>query len=258
MQNIKLSVSKVKCFLNCKKQFKYNYILKLPKKDREYHIFGKFLHRVLENFHKSYVDLHSTLPYNIEMGNAWRLAWSEYKSLMKPEMKKECYDILNNYLKLYTTTASTNNILALEKDFNFKLSDELNLIGMIDRVQIDDDGVLHVADYKSTKNQKYLKDDWFQLMTYGLIMLNENPNLKKIRVSYILLRHDFKSLTKEFSSEEILPIKDKYIEYANQMINEKDFAPNPTALCSYCDFLEHCVEGKTKSFNQNIYGEVSW
>jgi hypothetical protein len=89
-------------------------------------------------------------------------------------------------------------------------------------------------------------------------MLLENPDLEKVRASYICLRHDFEYITTEFSVPEILKIKDQYIKYAEQMVSETNFTPNPTALCNFCDFLDKCPEGKTKSFNQNIYGEVAW
>ena len=89
-------------------------------------------------------------------------------------------------------------------------------------------------------------------------MLQENPDLEKIRASYILLRHDFEYITTEFLVPEILTIKDQYIKYAKQILTEKEYTPNPTALCNFCDYLNLCPEGKTKSFNQNIYGEVGW
>jgi RecB family exonuclease len=181
---------------------------------------------------------------------------------MTPEMKKECWGLIDHYLRIITKDKKNNsiaNVLAVEKKFELSIGNNVILNGMIDRIQLDADDVLHVADYKTTKNKKYLKNDWFQLLTYGFVMLNEQPDLKKIRASYILLRHDFEYITTEFSIDEILKIKDQYLDYAQQMLNEKEFEPTPSALCSYCDFLEHCPTGKSKSFNnQNIYGEVNW
>jgi hypothetical protein len=55
-----------------------------------------------------------------------------------------------------------------------------------------------------------------------------------------------------------MSIKGKFEDYAKQMLSEKEFAPNPTALCNYCDYLDKCPAGKSKSFNQNVYGEVTW
>lgn len=258
--DLRLSVSKTKTFLQCKKQFKFNYILKFPKKDRDYHIFGKFCHRVLEWFHEQYIK-GCLLPYNTTMTDAFKVAWTEYKDKMTPEMKKECWEIINSYLRLITKDKQNGlpaNVIAIEKRFDFSIADNLVLNGAIDRIQLDADNVIHVADYKTTKNKKYLKNDWFQLLTYAYVIVSEDPTIEKVRASYILLRHDFEYVTTEFSKEEILAVKDKFIDYASQIRNEKDFTPNPSALCNYCDFLEHCPEGKTKSYGQNIYGEIAW
>jgi putative RecB family exonuclease len=259
--DLRLSVSKTKTFLDCKAKFKFSYIDKLPRKDWEFHTFGKFCHMVLEEFHNAYLEHNSQEPYNIEMGKAFKKALAEYKDKMTPEMKKECWTLIDKYLRIVTTDKKNNltaNVIAVEKKFDFEVADNLVLNGMIDRIQIDDDGVIHVADYKTTKNKKYLKNDWFQLLTYAYVIVTEDPSIKKVRASYILLRHDFEYITTEFSRKDILKVKDKYLEYAHQMNTEKEFKPNPTGLCNYCDYLNLCPEGKTKSYNQNIYGEVTW
>lgn len=259
-EDLRLSVSKTKTFLQCKKQFEFNYILKMPKKDRDYHIFGKFCHRVLEWFHQQYLD-GCLLPYNTTMTDAFKVAWEEYKDKMTPEMKKECWEIVDRYLRLITKDKQNGmpaSVIKVEKRFDFKLADNLVLNGAIDRIQMDADDVIHVADYKTTKNKKYLKNDWFQLLTYAYVIISEDPSIKKVRASYILLRHDFEYVTKEFSKKEILEVKKLYEDYAAQILAEKEFEPNPTALCNYCDFLQLCPAGKSKAYDQQVYGEVNW
>lgn len=259
-EELRLSVSKTKTFLQCKKQYQFNYILKMPKKDREYHTVGKFCHRVLEVFHNYYIE-GCLLPYNVAMGDAFKVAWAEYKSKMTPDMKKECWQIIDKYLRIITENKANNlplNVIACEKRFELPLTDNLILNGAIDKIERDADNIIHVGDYKTTKNKKYLKNDWFQLLTYAYVILNEDPSIEKVRASYILMRYDFELITTEFKKKEILSVKDQYVKYAEQMLSEKDFPPTPTALCSYCDFLEHCPAGKSKAFGQAIYGEVNW
>ena len=195
------------------------------------------------------------------MADAFKVSWAEFKDKMTPEMKKECWDILNQYLKLITKDKQNGlpaNVIAVEKRFDFAIAENLVLNGAIDRIQLDADNVIHVADYKTTKHKKYLKNDFFQLLTYAYVIVSEDPSIKKVRASYILLRHDFEYITTEFTKKEIMAVKGKYREYAKQMLAEKEFPPNPTNLCNYCDYLEHCPAGKSKSFNQNVYGEVTW
>jgi putative RecB family exonuclease len=260
LEELRLSVSKTKTFDGCKKKFDFCYVQKLPRKDWDFHIFGKFCHSVLETFHKTYLE-GCFLPYNTVMGDAYKAALLEFKDKMTPDMKKECWGLIDKYLRLVSKDKANKlpaNVIAVEKRFEFPVAKNIILNGAIDRIQLDADNVIHVADYKTTKNKKYLKDDWFQLLTYAYVIHKEDPSITKVRASYILLRHDFEYITREFTLAEILKVKDQYIKYAEQIVNETEYKPNPTALCNYCDYLSLCPEGKTKSFNSNTYGEVSY
>ena len=257
---LRLSVSKTKCFSQCKAQFNFNYNLKLPKKERDYHIFGKFCHKVLEDFHLAYIN-GSDKPFHEMMGISFKVALEEFGASMTKEMKKECWDLINKYLKIVTVEKSKNlssNVIACEKNFSIFLKDNLILNGFIDRIQIDADNVIHVADYKTTKNKKYLKSDWFQLLTYAYVIHLENPMIEVVRASYILLRHDFEYITTEFKIPEILSIKDKYIDYAVKILGETEYAPSPTILCKYCDYLEFCDAGKAHVKPDTTYGEITY
>lgn len=101
--------------------------------------------------------------------------------------------------------------------------------------------------------------DFFQLLTYAYVIVSEDPSIKKVRASYIMLRLDFEYITTEFEIDEIMTVKDKYLEYADQIRTETEYPPHPTALCNFCDYLDRCPEGKSKSFNNvNTYGEVTY
>lgn len=260
VKDLRLSVSKTKTFLDCKAKYKFSYIEKLPKKEWDFHTLGKFCHKVLEDFHNAYINA-SDKPYNIEMGIAYKAALAEYSDKMNPEMKKECWDLINKYLQIVSENKKNNtapNVIACEKSFSFEIAEKVILNGMIDRIQIDADNVIHVCDYKTTKNKKFLKDDFFQLLTYAYVIYLEDPSITKVRASYILMRHDFEYITTEFNVPEILKVKDKYQEYANQINLEKEFIPNPSNLCKFCDFLQSCDSGKQKCSPDSIYGEVKW
>lgn len=256
----RVSVSKTKTFIDCKAKFKFCYVEKLPRKDWDFHIFGKFCHSVLELFHLKYIE-GCTLPYNQVMGECFKKALEEYKDKMTAEQRKDCWAIIDKYLRLIVKEKNNGhpaNVIACEKRFELLVGENIILNGAIDRIQIDDDGVIHVGDYKTVKNKKYLKNDFFQLLTYAYVIMKEDPTVTKVRGSYILLRHDFEYITTEFEKDEVMKIEGKYIDYVNQMLTEKDFTPNPTALCNFCDYQQNCPEGKTKAFNKPVYGEVGY
>lgn len=259
-KTLRLSVSKTKTFLDCNKKFHYSYILKLPQKEYSYHTFGTFCHQVLEHFHLAYIN-GSVKPFNEEMSISWKNAVNDFKTKLNPEMKAECRSIIDGYLKLLYNDKSFDikSVLAVEKKFETPVG-HVVLNGMIDRIQIDHDGVIHVADYKTTKNKKYLKNDFFQLLTYAFVLVDEDPTIEKVRGSYILLRHDFEYITKDFTRNEILKVRDSYIEYGNKIMNETEYKANPTFLCNYCSFQDQCEEGLAKKIKKDdtSFGEVSW
>ena len=260
MPDLKLSVSKVKTYTSCHLKFKYAYVLKLPRKEWDFFAFGKLLHKALEEFHATYLN-GSTDPLNKIMSKSFRIAKAEQNSAT-PTMLDECFQILNQYLQILSTNKLhplSTPITAVEQNFEISLNDQIVLVGAIDRMQIDKDGVLHIADYKTSKNKKYLVNDPFQLMTYAMIMMLQDPSLQTIRTSYILLRHNFEFITWTFTRDQIMPIKDKYINYANQIINEQEYAANPSKMCQFCEFIDLCDIGK-KAIQQSPqkHGEVKW
>jgi RecB family exonuclease len=256
----RLSVSKTKTFLDCKTKYKYTYIDKFPRKTWDFHTIGKFCHKVLEDFHNVYIN-GSTAPYNKVMTQAFKNAVEEYRTELTPEIKKECWNMIDQYLRIVTSNKRNNltaNVLACEKNFELLVGGKVILNGMIDRIQLDDDDILHVCDYKTSKNKKYLKDDFFQLLTYAYVIVSEDPSIEKVRASYIMLRHNYEYITTEFKKSEILKVADKYLGYADQILKEKEFKPSPSNLCRFCDHVNICPEGRKVADPTNIYGEVDW
>jgi putative RecB family exonuclease len=262
-----LSVSKAKTFNTetggCKAKYKFSYIDKLPAKEWDHHVFGKFNHKILESFHD--FEKVEKLEDHILMQMAFKEALIEWKDKLLPSQKSECEEICKQYLIKLANDRKNNRIekvIDSEREFFININDTVLVKGFIDRVQIDYDGVLHIADYKTTKNPKYLKKDFFQLYTYAWSEFLADPNLEQIRVSYILLKQEvqqtkeeielgapkkylyFQYLTEMVTREKMQEIEDKFLEYYTKIVGEKLFRPTPTPLCDYCDFPEHCPDGK--------------
>lgn len=253
-----LSVSKVKTFKDCPAKYKFNYIEKLPQKEWEFLSFGKFLHEVLETYYKSLLSGDND-SHNLILTKAWKLAFINWKAKLSGEQITDAKKICNEFLVDQLKTSKNTAVIGVEKSFYIDIDGKVLLNGFIDRVQLDADGVIHVTDYKTTKNKKYLKNDFFQLLTYAYVMCLEDPSLKKVRGSYILLRHGFEMIVKEFERDEIMTMESKFLDYANNISAEKLFRPKPTMLCNYCSFLDACDAGQNFTGKQNVkYGESKW
>lgn len=255
-----LSVSKCKTFKDCPAKYRYVYIEKLPRKEYSFHIFGKFLHEVLENFYKERIA-GSTDQLNLIMGKCFKNAFNNWKDKITPGVLKEAKDILSGYLKKLSLMGDkAPTVLTAEKPFWIDIDGKILLNGFIDRTQRDYDGILHISDYKSTKNKKYLKD-FFQLMTYAFVMMLEDPSLEKVRTSYILLRHDCEVMVKEYTRKEVMEVENVYLEWAKNIHAEKLFRPKPTPLCSFCEHSETVCEVGANFIGKPIdskFGETKW
>jgi CRISPR/Cas system-associated exonuclease Cas4 (RecB family) len=240
--DLSLSVSKAKTFDDCKAKYKFCYIEKLPRIERDFHTFGKFLHQILENFHRTLIESPSRRDdWRLVMNEAWDAAYKEYEDKITGNQYKEAKQIVDEYRDILGEDGLPN-VIAVEKPFYINLNDKVLLNGFIDRIQIDKDGIIHVADYKTTKDPKYLRD-FFQLITYCYVLCLEDPSITRIRASFILLRHSFDYITQEFTREEVISVAEKFLKYASNIEEEKLWRPNPQFLCKYCDYLEHCKSG---------------
>lgn len=255
-----LSVSKTKTFKDCKAKYRFCYIEKLPRKEWDFHVFGKFLHEVLEKFYKKVLDGATEAP-NVILSSSWKEAFTNWKEKLSPTQIQEAKEICILFLKDLASSENPPTIIHVEKPFYIDIDGKVLLNGFIDRVQVDADGVLHVSDYKTTKNKRYLKNDYFQLLTYAFVMCLEDPSLKKVRTSYILLRHGFETIVKEFERDEIMESEKVFLDYAAEIGAEKLFRPNPTRLCSYCDYIDNCDAGQKmmgKDYVSKKFGDDSW
>lgn len=268
----KLSVSKVKTFDSCKAKFKYSYIEKLPKKEWDFHVFGTFMHDTLEHFHLKLIaraagavvpegenkDAIQEESWPSLMKEAFTDSCEKYKEKLSTEQKNQSFVILQDYLNLMRDQKKKGilpDVTEAERAFYIVINEKVLLNGFIDRIQVDHDGVLHVADYKTTKDKKYLKD-FFQLETYAYALFLAYPELDKVRASFVCLRHNFDYITKEFTREDVEYIGQKFIDYADSIDEEKLWRPQPQFLCKYCDFLEHCHQGERYLVKRGIVEET--
>jgi RecB family exonuclease len=258
-----LSVSKINTFNDCKLKYRYCYIERLPRKEWPHHTFGNFAHEILEVFHKNATDI-GEKEFSPLMADSFKEVFVKYKDRLTKDQLSEMKDILNKYLiKIVREKKSGElfDLLSVERGFYVDLwGGKILLNGFIDREQKDADGVLHIVDYKTTKNKRYLKKDSLQLLAYAYVKCVEDPELDLVRASFILLRHGSDLMTNEYSRDRALLFEEKLIKYANEINDEKLWRPKTTRLCKFCDYLDVCKYGKSymDGIDPMKFGAVDW
>jgi putative RecB family exonuclease len=174
-----LSPSRASQFKTCPKQFKFSNLDKIKEPTNLVQAKGTTVHQALE-------DLYD-LPINERtpevLYDLFRKAWSnvrgndEHVNLFdsvedEREWGQEGLNLLHNYLKL----EDPQKLEPLEQERWVRGSiEDLNLRGILDRMDEDKDGNLIIVDYKSGKAPmaKYKEQRFFALKLYALLIRDE-------------------------------------------------------------------------------------
>lgn len=238
-----LSPSRIKVFKQCPRKFFYTYHEKLPRKEWEHFDVGTLVHGALEFFHEQYRTDEINVKTNPLMSQSFRKQFDkmqeEENRTLSPKVVLEAKNILKGYLRGIKENGIGAEILSLEQDFELELNKDYNIKGVVDRIDRDKDGIIHIKDYKTNKNHKYMEP--FQLQAYGIYAFSKYPDINRFRASYIMLRFDGMPLTYEFNKEDIDKITKTIISYGDKITEEKRWVPRPSRLCDYCDFKDICL-----------------
>lgn len=251
-----VSYSKLTTYKDCPKKYKFAYMDRLPRQDKPYTVFGQFCHEILEKFHSFYISEDDKISYENAMKKAFFQARKNWNSKLTKEQTDEAFIIMLDYINLIYSQKFPN-IVGLEKKIWAPIDNKIVLYGFIDRIQIDEDGLLHIIDYKTTKDPKYLTDRT-QLLLYGYSLMIEDDEINNIRTSYILLKHKMKYMSEVHNKNELIATKDKIIDYWKTIESDKVFRAAPIYYkCKGCDYINSCEEGK-EIIGAKTLGKIAW
>jgi putative RecB family exonuclease len=236
-----LSASRVKTYQQCKRKYYYNYIAKLPRKAWSHFDLGTLAHGALEHFHKNVrSDADDKSKFKKIMKHAFQKQRSEMEKNgdLSPEILLKARDLLKEYLDDIETNGIGSKIISLEDSFNISLNSNYGITGFVDRLDLDNDGIYHIKDYKTSKNKKYMEP--FQLQTYGIYLLNKFPEVDHFRGSYVMLRFNGSLISYDFNKADVEKTKRDLIKYGDQITEEERWMSKTSVLCDWCDFKQVC------------------
>jgi putative RecB family exonuclease len=246
------SYSRLETFEKCKLKFKYRYIdniiPEIPK-SIEAHL-GTIVHETLEWFYTQ--TMASIIPSMDDVILHYSEKWTEQ---YVPEIlivnrymtEKDYFNKGMNFLidYYYKHQPFKEKTIATEKKIEIILDEtgDKKMVGFIDRlVHNEEKDEFEIHDYKTanTLPSKEELQNNRQLALYSIAVKEEFGKEKNVKLIWHYLAHN-ENICIIKTNEDLENLKAEVIALINEIENTKQFPPNPSRLCDWCEYKNICT-----------------
>jgi len=242
-----LSPSKVSSFKDCALAFRFSAIDRLPEPPSAPAVKGSLVHDTLERLFvlpapartvdaalgclEAAIAALRTHPEYAELG---------FDDTAEAEFVASAEALVRNYFLLEDPT--TVNPIGIELRLQVRVGD-LNLVGIIDRLDLDADGELVVTDYKTGRapGERYEQGRLGGVHFYSLLC-EELFGRRPARVQLLHLQEPLvlTSLPTDQSTRGLRMKVGAIWQAVEKACVTEDFRPKPGPLCAWCNFQAYC------------------
>jgi putative RecB family exonuclease len=245
------SHSRLSSFENCRKQFEFRYVLKVPSDSESIEAFvGKRVHEILERLYlfvgqdqipgiEKVVARYQQLWEETYDGERVRIVREGTPLSFYRELGEHC--LRGYYARHYPF--DEDETLGIEKRVVFPLDEagDYKMQGIIDRISRARDGTIEVHDYKTgarVPSQKMIDQDR-QLALYQIGLANEYGEDVPFRlVWHYVAKNQTRVSTR--TPEQLAALRATTIERIDEIQQTRDFPPRKIALCNWCEYKARC------------------
>ncbi len=249
-----LSFSAVNEYLMCGLKYRFGRIDKIqPQFTPDVLIFGKCIHQVCEEY--NYQCLMGEIPPLHTLVNVFETCFDkavESEDTIKYSRGKDYHALRKDGAaitkKFYENRiADDHQIIAIEEPFALEIEGlPYPFIGIIDLIEMDDNGTLLITEYK-TAAKAYTKaqaDESMQLTLYKLAMRQNGYSETDMQLKFDVLvktkEPKFQRCPTVRTDEDIQRFL-KVVQLAYHGISQEVFIPTTTGwMCGNCQFKEYC------------------
>jgi putative RecB family exonuclease len=245
------SHSRLSSFENCRKQFEFRYVLKIPSDSESIESFvGKRVHEILERLYLFIGQ--GQIPGIEKVVARYQKLWDETYDAERVRIIREgtplsFYRELGEHcLRGYYSRHypfDGDETLGIEKRVIFSLDDsgEYKMQGIIDRLSRARDGTIEIHDYKTSArvpSQKILSQDR-QLALYQIGLAEEFGEDVPFRlVWHYVAKNQTRSSTR--TPEELAALRKSTIAVIDEIQATTDYPARKIALCPWCEYKSRC------------------
>jgi DNA helicase II / ATP-dependent DNA helicase PcrA len=238
-----LSANAVQSYATCPMKFKLERDWRIPGEAAAAMQYGFAIHTVLKNYY-------DPAPHAKEMSveeavQAFRHEFN--KGYIDDPMQRRIYEERgDDQLRtlLLTSPRGSSNVIASEHKFSFKLG-EREIRGRIDRIDLLEDGIVRVIDYKTgaPKDRKFAEES-LQLSIYAMAVAQMNLSPREL----VLINVQDNSEAIAGRTAKQLDTARQKIEDAAEGIANGEFDPRPGQHCRWCDYKSLCPATEQRVF----------
>jgi len=242
-----LSPSKISSFKDCALAFRFSAIDRLPEPPSLPALRGTLVHSALERLFalpapSRTVDaaLGELATASVELRADPEFADLDLDDAAEAELAVDAERLVRNYFLLDDPTAV--NPIGIELRLQVRAGD-LNLVGIIDRLDLDADGELVVTDYKTGRapNERYEQGRLGGVHFYSLLC-EELFGRRPARVQLLHLQEPLiiTSFPTDQSTRGLRMKVGAIWQAVEKACAAEDFRPKPGPLCQWCNFRSYC------------------
>ena len=243
-----LSPSKIASFKDCALAFRLSVIDRLPEPPSPHAAKGTLVHRALEllMWEEEPADRTEAAAFSkLERAVPEILDGEEYAGLPWEDGERDSFvadarQLVSNYFRLeYPRHVK---VLGTELRMSVQLGD-LKLSGIIDRLELDEDGELVVTDYKTGRApSESFEQNRLGGVHFYAFLCEQVFGRRPVRIQLLHLREPL-AISAAPSDQSIRGMQQQTTAIwsaVEQACQREDFRPKPGRLCSYCAYHEFC------------------
>jgi putative RecB family exonuclease len=242
-----LSPSRVESFTSCPLAFRFSSIEKLPERPSIHTTRGSLVHRVLELLFTRPAAERTVATADWALAQAWGeylahpdLTGLDLDAAALAQLRADAENLTRRYFQMEDPTQVRD--IGLELRLEAQLG-PLAVRGIIDRLDLDDDGELVITDYKTGRapGPRYEQQRLSGVHFYALLchaVLGRRP--KSVRLMYLLSGDVIEAAPTERSVQFIGTRTQAVWRAVEQACTSGDFRPRPGPLCNSCSYQRWC------------------